>query len=143
MTATDWAALYRQLERHEGCALKPYVDTVGKLTIGFGRNLDDKGITRNEAMDLLRNDVLEVMDGLAAKVPCFYTLSSIRRRVLLDMGFNLGVAGLLKFKTTLAKIEAGDYDGAATAMLQSKWAKQVGQRARRLAEMLRTDQEQP
>lgn len=143
MTADDWAALRRQLIRHEGMVLKPYVDTVGKTTIGVGRNLTDNGISENEALDLLRNDLVVVLEELSAKLPWFAGLSPIRQRVLLDMGFNLGPVGLLKFKQTLASVERGDYALAAKQMLQSRWAQQVGQRAQRLSAMMHSDQEQP
>ena len=143
MTADDWAALRRQLIRHEGLRLKPYVDTVGKTTIGVGRNLTDKGISENEAIDLLRNDYVEVYHDLCAKLPWFTGLSAIRQRVLIEMGFNQGSAGLLKFTKTLASMERGDYVLAAEQMLLSRWAKQVGQRARRLAAMMKTNEEQP
>lgn len=143
MTAAEWSALYRQLIRHEGLRLTVYNDSLGIPSIGVGRNLRDKGISKNEAMDLLRNDVMEVLDVLAAKIQSFYSLSPIRQRVLIDMAVNLGPAGLMKFKKTLSKIATGDYDGAATAMLQSKWAKQVGERAQRLSRMMRDNEEQP
>jgi lysozyme len=65
-------------------------------------------------------------------------LNDVRQRVLVDMAFSMGVVGLLNFKRTLATIQAGDYQQAATMMLDSRWAKQVGQRVERLARMMAT-----
>ena len=130
-----------QILLHEGLRLKPYQDTVGKLTIGVGRNLDDKGISQEEAFHLLENDLIEVEEQLLASLPWVRDLDEIRLRVLMDMGFNLGVGGLLKFKRTLRMIKQGDYAGAAGAMLESKWAKQVGNRAKRLSKMMATGED--
>ena len=128
----------RMLTLHEGTRLKPYTDTTGHLTIGVGRNLTDKGISQEEAQMLLQNDLYEVRDALRRNLPWTASLDGTRYSVLQDMSFNLGIAGLLKFAKTLALIQHGDYSGAADAMLQSRWAKQVGSRAFRLAEMMRT-----
>ena len=127
-----------QLILHEGLRLKPYRDTIkGHLTIGVGRNLDVTGITRDEAIHLLRNDLVRVRRELSAALPFFTRLSPIRRQVLIDMAFNLGTRGLLKFKKMLAAIDRGDYEIASIEMLSSKWATQVGKRAQRLALMIR------
>jgi lysozyme len=134
----DFEAAKALLIKHEGLRLKPYVDTVGKLTIGVGRNLTDVGITLAEANFLLENDLNKVITVLTARLPWLYTLNSARQIVLLNMAFNMGVEGLLQFHTTLALIQAGHYDQAASAMLQSKWATQVGQRAIELARIMQT-----
>jgi len=127
-----------QLIRHEGLRLKPYRCTAGKLTIGVGRNLDDCGISKPEAMLLLDNDILNCEAELLDHIPAVYTgLNDTRRAVLLNMCFNLGIAGLLGFKNTLAFIGAGDFERAANNMLASKWAKQVGLRAIELSEQMR------
>ena len=123
---------------HEGLRLKPYRDTVGKLTIGYGRNLDDRGITQRDAETMLRDDVADTRTALITALPWFAELYGAREAVLIDMAFNLGPAGLLKFGRTLSAVEQGDYETAAVEMLDSKWAGQVGQRATRLAEMMRT-----
>lgn len=130
------AKMVGQLVLHEGLRQFPYKDTVGKITIGVGRNLTDKGLSHPEIHFLLENDIDGTWDGLAAALPWVKDLDDVRQRVLLDMAFNLGVAGLLKFKATLAAVERGDYAAAATNMLKSKWAKQVGHRAVRLARMM-------
>jgi lysozyme len=116
----------------------PYKCTGGKLTIGIGRNLDDRGITEEEADYLLSNDIDDFEDRLTREIPWMVGLDPIRQRVLIDMAFNLGVPGLLKFKRTLAAIRGKEYDRAAGMMLDSRWATQVGQRAKRLSHMMAT-----
>lgn len=127
-----------QLVRHEGLRLKPYRCTAGKLTIGIGRNLDDSGISQSEAYIMLINDIMNCEKQLQAKIPDIYNgLDEIRKSVLLNMCFNLGINGLLGFKNTLAFVEAGDWERAANNMLVSRWAKQVGRRAIELSELMR------
>ena len=138
MTNRDFAALTSQLIAHEGLRLKPYTDTTGHLTIGVGRNLSDVGITRDEALDLLEADIERAMGQLFIRWPWAEHLDSVRQRVLIDMVFNLGADGLSKFPRMLAAARSGDYETAAAEMLASKWATQVGQRASRLAQMMRT-----
>lgn len=138
MPAIDEKALVRQITLHEGVRLKPYRCTAGKLTIGIGRNLEDRGITLAEAQQLLANDLVDIRNGLVNALPWVGNLDDVRQRVLVDMAFNLGLAGLLQFERTLAAIKAGEYQRAATMMLQSKWARQTGQRAERLARMMVT-----
>lgn len=130
--------LEEQLLVDEGLRLKPYKDTVGKLTIGIGRNLDDVGITKDEAIILLRNDIARTTKDVIANIPWWSGLDEVRRDVIINMAFNLGIEGLLKFKRTLLSIQNGEYEQASKEMLESKWAKQVGNRAKRLAEMMRT-----
>lgn len=125
---------------HEGEKLKVYKCTAGKNTIGVGRNLDDVGITQEESRFLLSNDIKRVTAELTKALPWFTKLDPVRQTVLLDMCFNLGLAGLLKFKNTLAFFQAGNYQKASENMLLSLWAKQVGRRAVRLSEMTRTGQ---
>ena len=132
--------LLAQLEMHEGFRSKPYKDSVGKLTIGIGRNLDDVGITRQEALVLLENDVQKVRRVL--KLYHWYKpLTKVRKRVVIDMAFNLGIKGFLKFKKLIKAIENGNWNMAALEMLDSKWSRQVGRRATRLAIMMRTGRE--
>jgi lysozyme len=144
MTNEARARLREQLLTDEGLRLKPYTDTVGKNTIGVGRNLDDVGITKLEAMYLLENDISRAIRDLVAALDWFPLLDPVRQCVLVNMAFNLGVGnskrGLLSFQNTLAAIASGDYAAAADGMLRSKWAKQVGHRAERLAKMMRTGQ---
>lgn len=129
--------LARQLIHDEGLKLKPYRCTAGKLSIGVGRNLDDRGITEPEALGLLENDI-DFFSGQCRKaIPFFASLDDVRQEVLVNMAFNMGLATLLTFKNTLALIASGKYEEAADAMLHSKWATQVGDRAKRLADMMR------
>jgi len=127
-----------QLVRHEGLRLTPYRCTADKLTIGIGRNLDDCGISQSEAYIMLINDIMNCEKQLQAKIPDIYNgLDEVRKSVLLNMCFNLGISGLLGFKNTLAFVKAGDWERAANNMLVSKWAKQVGRRAIELSELMR------
>ena len=127
-----------QLVRHEGLRLKPYRCTAGKLTIGIGRNLDANGISQTEAYVLMENDVQNCEKQLLDEIPEIYNaLDEVRKSVLLNMCFNLGISGLLCFNNTLAFIGSGDWERAANGMLASKWAKQVGRRAIELSELMR------
>lgn len=129
-------ALAAQLAFDEGCKLKPYRDTVGKLTIGIGRNLDDVGISKAEAMAMLAADIDMAAAGLDRALPWWRDMSDSRQQVLCNMAFNMGLSSLLGFKNTLAAMKAGDYQAAAAGMRASKWAKQVGARAERLAKTM-------
>lgn len=135
-------SLESQLERDEGVELKPYLDTVGKWTIGIGRNLSDNGISIDEARQMLKNDIAIAKAELSAKVPVYSRLDAVRRDALVNMVFNLGMPKLLGFMKFIAALEAGDYKTASTEMLDSKWAQQVGDRALRLAKQIETGVEQ-
>jgi len=138
MTEALMNRIKAQLVRHESLRLKPYRCTAGKLTIGYGRNLDDKGISKSEAYELLANDIRSCGEQLIDEIPEIYSgLDEVRKSVLLNMCFNLGIGGLLEFKNTLAFVAAGDWERAANGMLASKWAKQVGHRAIELSELMR------
>ena len=121
----------------EWLRLKPYRDTVGKLTIGVGRNLDDVGIFRDEAMTMLDNDINRTVVDLQAHLPVFATLNDVRQNAIINMAFNLGIGGLLKFHHMITAMEAGDFDQASAQGLDSAWAKEVGDRATRLMEELK------
>lgn len=133
----DIARLKIQLVRHEGLRLKAYRDTAGKVTIGVGRNLDDRGISQDEARMLLDNDISYLVPLVRRHLSWFDALTDARQRVLVDMAFNLGPYGLFAFKKMLAAAEAGDYSTAADEMLASTWAQQVQTRANDLAQMMR------
>ena len=133
----DNAKLAAELTRDEGERLRMYTDTVGKETIGVGRNLTDKGIRKDESALMLSNDIAETTASLNQRLPWWNTLTDARQRVLANMAFNMGMGGLLGFKNTLELVRTGKYSAAADAMLQSKWATQVGQRAVRLSDMMR------
>jgi lysozyme len=125
--------LAEQLLRDEGIRLKPYKDSVGKLTIGIGRNLDDVGISKEEAEHLLANDVRSASASLLQAFPWMAGLDEVRFCALVNMAFNLGIGGLAEFRKFLAALQAGDYETAKQEMLHSHWAEQVGPRAARLA----------
>jgi len=129
--------LARELLRDEGLRLKPYRCTAGKLTIGVGRNLDDRGITEAEALVLLDNDIKSFWGQLVAARPWVMQAPEAVQEVLVNMCFNLGLAGLLGFRQTLEYLKSRIYVDAASEMLRSKWAAQVGARAERLAQRLR------
>ena len=126
-----------QLIAHEGLRLKPYKCPTGRLTIGVGRNIEDYGITEEEALYLLRNDiancVLELQDALNGK---FWLLPEIVQRVLVDMIFNLGAVRFNSFKKMIAAIKADDFGRAALEMQDSKWFTQVGKRGETLVNMM-------
>lgn len=128
--------LREMIERHEKLELKPYLDTVGKLTIGIGRNLDDVGISKDEAIYLFENDINPKIEFML-KYTWFNYLSDNRKLVILDMVFNLGVAGFFEFKKLIKAIERGEFKIAADEMIDSKWFKQVGKRSKELERMMR------
>jgi lysozyme len=127
------ANIFDQLRRDEGTKLFPYVDTEGKITIGTGRNLSDDGITPEESDFLLNNDVKRVNLALEINFPWGLVLDDARKGVLQNMAFNMGARGLGQFKDFLTLMQAGDFKNASAAMLQSRWAQQVGARAQRLS----------
>ena len=126
------------LIKHEGLRLKPYNDTVGKLTVGVGRNLYDVGISKDEAMYLLNNDIEKVLFQCSKEFPWLPNLTDARKDVIYSMAFNLGMFGLLKFKKFLEAVAHGDYEEAKLEMLNSRWAMQVGNRAIELSKMMET-----
>lgn len=123
---------------HEGERLKPYKCTQGYLTIGVGRNLDTRGITQEESRFLLSHDLEQAEHDARIYFHAFDFLTDARKMVLIDMAFNLGLAGLLRFKKLQAALERQDFSAAAKEMLDSRWATQVGQRAITLATMMET-----
>ena len=141
--------LIEQLKRHEGFRSDYYQCTAHKQTIGYGRNVDNNNFTddelfmlgrdefdlepmsRDEAEHLLENDVLAIERKLKKRIYMRH-LNSARKAVCINMAFNLGVAGFLKFKNAIRAIEGGHYDTAATEMLDSRWARQVPSRAKEL-----------
>ena len=136
MTGIDRAILVDALLRHEGYRRFPYRCPAGKLTVGVGRNLEDRGLTLKESLVLLNNDIDDFEAQLNKSLPWVGTLSPTRQAVLVNMAFNLGIQGLLKFARMLAAVKSGQYAEAADEMLASKWAQQVGQRAVELARQM-------
>ncbi len=126
-----------QLMKHEGLRLKPYQCTAGKWTIGVGRNIEDRGITEAEAMHLLDNDIDECQEELDRITPWWIEKPAHVQLVLINMMFNLGATRLLGFKKFLKAVEENNFDLASTEMLDSRWAKQVGQRSIELSEFMK------
>lgn len=134
----DLYLLREELIFDEGKKLRPYTDTAGKITIGIGRNLTDNGMTDEEVFYLYKHDVEEVITSLDRNIPWWNFLDDVRKRVLANMCFNLGIIRLMGFHNALEAMQIGKWDEAADQMLQSSWAGQVGPRAVRLANMMRT-----
>ena len=137
--------LAEQLRRHEGASEKdgyhfPYICPAKKLTIGYGRNIEERGISEDEAEYLLSNDIKLSELELSKAFPWFNKLAPVRQAVLINMHFNIGLARLKGFAKALAAIERGDYKAASGEMLDSKWARQVGNRATELAKQMETGQ---
>ena len=149
--------LIQKLIAHEGMILRVYQDSLGIDTIGIGRNLEDRGISKEEldaldipnintvyehgiteadAVYLATNDVEIVENELLNAHPCVAELDSVRQLVLVDMAFNMGVPRLRGFKKMWAAIHEGDYQTAAKEMLDSRWANQVKSRSTILANMM-------
>jgi lysozyme len=132
--------MIRQLTTHEGLRLKPYLCPAGKLTIGIGRNLEGKGITEQEAVMLLENDIQECLDDLTPLFDAFDTLPEPVRQVLVDMRFNLGPGRFRQFKKMIAAVNARNFPQAAAQMKASRWYLQVGKRAETLTAMMASAQ---
>jgi len=136
---TDIDIAINQIKQDEGLRLHPYTCTAGKVTIGYGRNLDDVGITAEEAEHLLTSDIevarldAEQFTGSAV----WDGLTPARKAVIINMAFNLGITRLSQFKRLHNSLALSSYDEAAKEMLNSRWARQVGSRADRLAESMR------
>jgi lysozyme len=143
-----------KLVAHEGLRLQVYQDTLGIDTIGIGRNLEDRGISKEEldwmdypsidhvyewgiteadAVYLAQNDVQIVEEELVRAHPCVDRLDSVRQLILMDMAFNMGVPRLCKFRKMWNAIHEQDFSTAAKEMLDSRWANQVKSRSVKLA----------
>jgi lysozyme len=128
--------LAQELERDEGKKNMLYRDSIGIWSIGIGRNLQDRGLSDDEILYLLKNDMNIVFTALDTSLPWWRSMTENRQRVLANMCFNLGINRLMGFKNTLLSMSQGDYAAAAAGMLASRWATQVGDRAKRLAAMM-------
>ena len=137
MNSIERFHLTEELKRHEGFRKHPYKCSTGHLTIGYGRNLEDKGINKREANTLLQNDIQSAMNG-AKNIFHFDRVNNARQAVLINFVFNIGETTARKFKKMIKAIQEEDYEQAAEELLNSRYAQQVGKRAEELAERLRT-----
>lgn len=128
--------LKKSIKEHEGLELKPYRCTEGKLTIGFGRNLEDNGITYEEAEFLLIRDLQKIQNTLRKYID-YDKYPSHVQEVLLEMAYQIGINGLRMFKKTIALLNQGNYIEASKEMLNSKWARQTPKRAQTLSRKMR------
>ncbi|MDJ0764859.1 MAG: hypothetical protein QNJ97_17895 [Myxococcota bacterium] len=128
----------RLLLWHEGYRQKPYLDTEGIVTIGIGFNLDEVGLSLEESLLVLEHRLRAMRAELINALPEYNRLSSARKAVMLDMTYNLGVPRFRGFKKMWQAVRDRNWSRAAEEMLDSKWARQVGARATRLAEMMRS-----
>jgi len=124
------------IKTYEGLKLYPYKCPANKLTIGYGRNIEERGISIEEAEFLLQNDILRCKQEMAPYT-WYYGQPPQVQDALINMCFNLGLTRLLTFKRMIAALEAKDYTKAALEALDSKWAKQVKGRATDVAIMMR------
>jgi len=133
--------LINQIKQDEGLRLRAYQDTLGNWTIGYGHTpaLEGEIWTPAQAEETLVLDLNKAANELDKALPWAEGMGVVRWSVFVNMTFNLGIGGLLKFRDTLSAAQSGDYEKAAAGMLNSLWAKQVGQRAFRLADQMRTD----
>ena len=133
--------LLDQLRREEGVVPHAYQDHLGFWTIGVGRLIDKRkggGLSDDEVNLLLRNDVNRFTSEVLKELPWAASLNEPRLAVLIGMAFQMGTAGLLQFKQTLAAVRDERYPTAAALMLQSKWATQTPERARRMSRQMET-----
>lgn len=127
-----------QIKKHEGFRANPYTCTAGKLTIGYGTNLD-AGITKTQAEALMSEELANIEYDLGDKLQNWFSrLSDVRKAVLVNMAYNLGLNGLMRFRKMIDALAHKDFELASREMLNSKWAKQVGRRAVELAEQMKT-----
>lgn len=146
MTLNDRAALCSQLMRREGPGpmhngrFFPYRCPAGKLTIAYGRNIEDVGLSTDEAHYLLENDIDVCIRDLS-RFTWFADLDAVRQRALVDLRFNLGMAGLIGFNHAMAAMAAGNYAEAADRFQDSKWYREVGVRGPEVVWMVRTGTE--
>lgn len=130
--------LEEMVKAHEGLRLLPYLDTEDKLTIGYGRNLEDVGVSISEAEQMLANDLSNARKGADVAFPWFKALDPVRQDVIVMMSFNMGISKLSDFHQMIQAIKAGNYLEAAEEMRDSLWARQVRNRSIVLCGMMRS-----
>ena len=125
------------IKSNEGLRLKPYKCSAGKTSIGYGRNIEDNGVSEDEAEYMLHNDITRCVDDLYSIFPYFQALEFDQQTALTDMMFNLGKTRFLKFKKMIQAVKDNDFGEAAKQILDSRYAKQLPKRAKRNAELIR------
>jgi lysozyme len=138
----DMSKLIDILRRHEGVKNTLYKCTSDKWTIGVGRNLEDVGLSEEEIDFLLLNDIIRTKDMMDSYLPWHTDLDEVRQEALINFVFNVGIGTAQKFKNAMTSLEEGDYDSAAEHMLDSAWARQVGDRAIEVTDMIKTGEYQ-
>ena len=133
----EYAAVGPVLRRHEGVRRFPYLDSVGKVTIGIGRNLTDRGITDDEMAFLFANDVHLAIGICRDLYPAFDGFALTRRMALVSMAFNLGKPRLAGFRRMRAAINRRNWGLAAYEAEHSLWARQTRHRADEVSRLLR------
>lgn len=130
--------LVKSLKDHEGFRASAYVDTTGHLTIGYGQVVAELEVTEQEAEKWLLAGIEKRTKELETFLAFRGVKDQVRRDVLIEMAYNLGVGGLMKFKNMWTSIKAQDWNSAGEHMLDSLWATQVGHRAKTLARRMKT-----
>jgi len=120
---------------NEGYRQKPYKCTADKLTVGYGTNLEDRGITEDESLYILNNDLKLIRMNMDAHDLTGFMTDS-QEAAIMDMAYNLGWSGLMKFEKMIFSIKCADYEQAAKELLDSRYARQVPNRAKRNAALL-------
>lgn len=134
--------LRASLKRHEDVRAKMYLDSKGIPTIGVGWNLRDRPMRPSEIDFRLTNDITDALTDTLRLWPWVKDLSDVRQRVIVEMVFQMGAAGVGEFKHALAAMQAGDWQAAHDQMLDSKWAREDSPgRAHELATMMLTDKD--
>jgi lysozyme len=146
--------LKAELKRDEGIRYYAYQDSVGVWTCGVGHNLESHGFTLDEIMALtetpateqqvdewLDADIFDAIETAKTLFPALETFTDARQRALVNMAFNMGFGTFRKFFRTIHAVNSGQWNDAANAASQSKWYRQVGNRAKRIVHMLRTGED--
>jgi len=131
----DLDLLSQELKRDEGFRDQVYLCSAGKQTLGYGINLESEKIPERIA-SLWLDDKMIWTIGQCEKFDWFYDLSDVRKRVILNMSYQMGITGVSKFKNMIRFIEEGDFRKASDEMRDSKWFRQTPNRAERLAQMM-------
>lgn len=129
-----------QIKRYEGLSLYPYKCTSGKITIGWGRNLEDNGVSIDEAERMLENDLSTCVSELERFLysDTYKALDKVRKGALVNLCYNIGLTSLVGFKKMWAALTIHDYQTAAEELIDSRYANQVPNRAKELADQIRT-----